>query len=115
MGQVGSEGVSRDIKVGRMDMTESKFGDETIGRDTVWDSDNIKGLVIGQRQNLEEIMDGADLADNLFIGGEGKIIVWSVSKKVILKEYTDTLAGNVDSMVLTSDKKYLFVSDDDGW
>ena len=115
LGQVLSEGISRDLVVDQMNMTESIVGAKTIGDDSVWDSDAIKGLVIGARQNLEEMVGENDLADNLFIGGEGKITVWSVSKKVILKEYTHTLTGNVDSMMLTSDKKYLFVSDDDGY
>ena len=59
-GQVLSEGVSRDLVVEQMNMTESIVGAKTIGDDSVWDSDEIKGLVIGARQNLEEVVGESD-------------------------------------------------------
>jgi WD40 repeat protein len=59
----------------------------------------------------EEMIEVADQADNLFIGGENKLWQWSVSQKKVTKDYGEIMAGRILSMVQTSDKKYLFVSD----
>ena len=48
-------------------------------------------------------------ADELFIGGAGKFLQWSVSQKKVTKDYGDIMAGNIYSMLQTSDKKYLFL------
>jgi hypothetical protein len=50
----------------------------------------------------------------LWIGGNGKLMQWSVSRGKIIKEYADITAGCIKSMVQTSDKNYLFVSDEEG-
>jgi hypothetical protein len=39
---------------------------------------------------------------------------WSVSQGEVTKDYGLIMAGNIYSMVQTSEKKYLFVSDDEG-
>ena len=49
-------------------------------------------------------------ADNLFVGGS-ELMLWSVSQKKVTKEYDDIMAGRNNSMVQTSDKGFLFVSD----
>jgi WD40 repeat protein len=59
----------------------------------------------------EEMIEVADQADNLFIGGENKLWQWSVSQKKVTKDYGEIMAGRILSMVQTSNKKYLFVSD----
>jgi WD40 repeat protein len=50
----------------------------------------------------------------LFFGGDGKLMQWSVSQKKVTKEYGGIMAGCISSMVLTSGKNYLFLSDNDG-
>jgi hypothetical protein len=40
---------------------------------------------------------------------------WSVSQQKVTKEYRGIMADNIHSMVQTSDKKYLFVSDNYGF
>ena len=50
-------------------------------------------------------------ADKLFIGGNGKLMHWSVSQGDLTKDYGEIMAGIICSMALTSDKKYLFLSD----
>jgi hypothetical protein len=39
---------------------------------------------------------------------------WSVSQKKVIKDYGCIMAGYIESMVQTSDKKYLFLSDSSG-
>jgi WD40 repeat protein len=51
----------------------------------------------------------------LFLGGYGGLKQWSVSQKKVTKDYSDIMAGHINSMVQTSDKKYLFVSDQSGY
>jgi WD40 repeat protein len=51
--------------------------------------------------------------DNLFIGGS-KLIQWSVSKKKVTKDYGGIVVGCITSMVQTSDKNHLFLSDEYG-
>jgi hypothetical protein len=55
-----------------------------------------------------------DYADNLFIGGVGKLMQWSVSRKKVTKDYGFIMAGDIASMVQTREKKYLFFSDASG-
>jgi hypothetical protein len=40
---------------------------------------------------------------------------WSVSRGEVIKEYRDIIAASIWSMVQTSDKNQLFLSDDDGF
>jgi WD40 repeat protein len=55
-----------------------------------------------------------DLADSLFVGGERKLMQLSVRQMKVIKDYGDIMAGDISSMVKTSDNKYLFVSDFEG-
>jgi WD40 repeat protein len=54
------------------------------------------------------------VGESLFIGGDKKLMQWSISQKTPIKEYGDMMAGNIMSMVQTSAKNYLFLSDDEG-
>jgi hypothetical protein len=56
-----------------------------------------------------------DLADSLFVGGDRKLMQWSVRQKKVIKDYGDIMADHIYSMVKTSGKKYLFVSDYEGY
>jgi WD40 repeat protein len=69
----------------------------------------------GPGQNLPPTITEADLADNLFIGGWRTLMQWSVSQGKVTKDYCVIMTGDIRSMVQTSDKKYLFVSDYDGF
>ncbi len=93
MSQKLGECVTSDLNVIQMKMTESK---------------------VGPRRNLEEMIEEPDLADNLFIAGEGNLIQWSVSKNKVVKDYGSIMAAWIWSLVKTSDKKYLFVGAYDG-
>jgi hypothetical protein len=73
-----------------------------------------KFIEIGSGQNLLPTIKEADLADNLFIGGKGECMQWSVSKGKVIKQYGNMKAGAIFSMVQTSSKNYLFVSDWNG-
>ena len=64
--------------------------------------------------NFEGMIVDTDEADILFIGGKRKFMQWSVSKKKMIREYNGIMAGNTLSMVQTSNKNYLFVSDNRG-
>jgi hypothetical protein len=57
----------------------------------------------------------ADLADILFIGGYQQLMQWSISQGEVTKDYSDIMVGDIWSMVLTSDKNYLFLSDRPGY
>jgi hypothetical protein len=70
-----------------------------------------KFIEIFPGQNLLPTIKEADHADNLFISGERKLMQWSVSQKKVTKDYGDIMAGIIRSMVLTSRKNYLFLSD----
>jgi hypothetical protein len=50
----------------------------------------------------------------LFIGGDGKLVQYSVSQGKVIKDYDDIMTGYIYLMVQTSDKKYLFLSDQTG-
>ncbi len=69
---------------------------------------------IGPGQNLLPTIKDADYADILFIGGAQKLMQWSVSQKKVTKDYGHIMAGNINAMVETSDKNYLFLSDHRG-
>ena len=45
--------------------------------------------------NSEEMIEEADQADNLFIGGTRKVVQWSVSREEVIKEYADIMAGKI--------------------
>jgi hypothetical protein len=47
-------------------------------------------------------------SDDLFIGGDGNFMQWSVSHKKVTKDYGTIMAGYINSMVQTSDKKFPF-------
>jgi hypothetical protein len=61
-----------------------------------------------------KIIEEADYTDNLFIGCDGKFMQWSISKKIVTKNYGGIMAGEISSMVQISDKNYLFLADDKG-
>ncbi len=73
-----------------------------------------KNSKTAQGKNLLPTIKEPDQADNLWIGGEGQLRQWSVSQEEVTKEYDDIMPGYILSMVQTSDKNYLFVSDQDG-
>jgi hypothetical protein len=52
--------------------------------------------------------------ESLFIGGTSKLIQWSVSQKKVTKDYGGIMTGYNFSMAQTSDKNYLFLSDNKG-
>jgi WD40 repeat protein len=112
--QVLSEGITSDFNVDQMDMTESRVDVNNILDQSVWDDDSIRQLVLGPSRNQEEMKEQADLADSLFVGGYRKLMQWSVSNEEVVKDYGVIMDGYIESMVKTSDKKYLFVSDNDG-
>jgi hypothetical protein len=64
--------------------------------------------------NLDEMIKKADLEDILFIGGYRKLVQWSIRQKKVVKDHGSHMAGYILSMVQTSDKKYLFLSDVSG-
>jgi hypothetical protein len=70
---------------------------------------NPKIIEISPGQNLLPTIKEADSADHLFIGGSGTLLQWSVSQKKVTKDYSKIMVGYINSMVQTSDKKYLFV------
>jgi hypothetical protein len=75
---------------------------------------NHEFVEIGPGQNLLPTSKEADQADSLFKGGYQKLVQWSVSQNKVTKDYGDIMPGIIHSMVQTSDKKYLFVSDSSG-
>ena len=87
------------------------MGVNNIGDESVCDDSGIQGLVVGPCRNQEEMIEELDLADNLFFGGHCKLVQWSVSQKKVTKDYGDVMVGYILSMVRTSDKKHVFVSD----
>jgi WD40 repeat protein len=73
-----------------------------------------KFIEIGTGQNLLPTIQESDHADLLFIGGRGKLMQWSVSHEKVTKDFHGIMAGDIWSMVQTSDKKYLLLSDRKG-
>jgi hypothetical protein len=69
---------------------------------------------IGSGENLQPTIKEADQDDSLFIGGYGKLVQWSVSQEIVTKDYGEIMPGMIHSMVQTSGKNYLFVSDSSG-
>ena len=61
-----------------------------------------------------KMIEEADKADKLSIGGSGKYVQWSISQNKVTIVYGHIMAGNICSMVQTSDKNYLFLSDNSG-
>jgi WD40 repeat protein len=78
------------------------------------DYDAIPGLVVGPHRNIEETIEEAGQADNLFMSTYKTLNQWSVSQKKLTNEYGYIMHGNICSMVQTNDKNYLFVSDSSG-
>jgi hypothetical protein len=74
-----------------------------------------KFFQIGFGINLLPTIEETDYSDNLFIGGEGKFMHWSVSQQKVTKEYGGIIGGNINSMVQTRDTNYLFFSDGNGF
>jgi hypothetical protein len=78
----------------------------------------LKKLQAGQLPLFERLVKGGDadspVSDNLFIGGNGKLMQWSVSQGEVTKDYGGILSGDIEAMVQTSDKKYLFLADNEG-
>jgi hypothetical protein len=72
-----------------------------------------KFVQTGPGQNFLPTIKEAHQADKLFIGGD-KLLQWSLSHKKLTKDYGRIMAGTIISMVQTSDKKYLFLSDGEG-
>ena len=54
------------------------------------------------------------MGESLLIGGYQKLMQWSVSKKKVTKDYGDIMSDYIRTMVQTSDKNYLLLSDDKG-
>ncbi len=74
-----------------------------------------KSYIIGPGQNLLPTIKDADYADILFIGGNKTLMQWSVSQGKVTKDYGDIMDSTIFSMVKTSDKKYLFLSNSKGY
>jgi WD40 repeat protein len=75
---------------------------------------NPKIIEISPGQNLLPTIKEADSADHLFIAASGTLLQWSVTQKKVTKDYGNITVGYINSMVQTSDKKYLFVPDSIG-
>jgi hypothetical protein len=52
--------------------------------------------------------------DDFFINGREKLIYWSVSQEKVTKTYSKIMTSEIHSMVQTSGKNYLFLSDCSG-
>jgi succinate dehydrogenase flavin-adding protein (antitoxin of CptAB toxin-antitoxin module) len=70
---------------------------------------NPKIIEISPGQKLLPTIQEAASADHLFIAGDGELWQWSISQKKVTKNYGKIMVGSIQSMVQTSDKKYLFV------
>ena len=68
----------------------------------------------GKDQNSLSTIKQAGQDDVLFIGCYKKLLQWSVSQGKVTKDYGHIMTSAIYSMVQTSDKKYLFVSDIEG-
>jgi WD40 repeat protein len=66
-----------------------------------------KFIEIGPGQNSLPTIKETD-SDNLFIASNKKLFQFSVSQGEVIKDYADIMTGKIGSMVLTSDKNYLF-------
>ena len=111
-GHVISEGItSSDFNVDQKDMTDSRFGVSNFIDESVRDDDAIRQVIVDPPLNLEEIVEEEDFADHLFVGFRRKLSQWSVSQGKVTHDYGDIMDEMILSMVKTSDKKSLFVSD----
>jgi hypothetical protein len=110
------EAVFRDLglDVNSIDMNTSIACNNTL-EESVFCIDTFREGSLGPRGNLEEMVEEADAADNLFVGGKKKLMQWSVSQGKVTKDWGNVMAGDIESMCQTSDKKYLFVSDSSGY
>jgi hypothetical protein len=66
------------------------------------------------RPNPELMIVKADYSDEIFIGGQKKLMQWSIGQKKVTKDFGSIMAGRICSMVQTRDKNYLFISDNEG-
>jgi hypothetical protein len=74
MRQVLSEGIFRDLDVNSMSMgTSIACGNNSLD-ESIWHGDTFRKSVAGPRGNLEEMVEEADLADCLFIGGKKQLM-----------------------------------------
>jgi hypothetical protein len=90
-----------------MDLTESMAENSQ--------SPNLESMAENsQSPNLKSMVDLAEESDNFFIGCEGKLLHWSARQKKVTKDYGCIMAGYNFSMAQTSDKNYLFLSDNKG-
>ena len=109
-----SEGITSDLNVDQNDMADSKFGVNNFIGKSARDDDAIRQLIVDLPLNLEEIVEEEDLADHLFLGGDGELSQWSVSQRKRTHDYGHIMDYMIWSMVKTSDNKSLFVSDNNG-
>ncbi len=72
-----------------------------------------KSSQTGPGQTSLLIIKEAD-SDILFIAGTRKLMHWSVSQNKMTKDSGYIMTGSIYSMAQTSDKNYLFVSDNEG-
>jgi WD40 repeat protein len=68
-----------------------------------------------RKKLLPTIKKGVKKAENLWIVAGHNLIQWSVGKKKVTKDNGDVVTSDIQSMVQTSDKKNLFVSDSYGY
>ncbi len=71
-------------------------------------------IVEVQKDNFMLRTEESDSADSLFVGGERKLMQLSVRQMKVIKDYGNIMTGYIYSMVKSSDKKYLFISDSQG-
>ena len=70
---------------------------------------------VGLLGTLKKLLkSNGSMGESLFIGSTSKLIQWSVSQKKLTKDYGGIMAGYNFSMVQTTDKNYLFLSDNKG-
>ena len=50
-------------------------------------------------------------SDSQFVGGEARLLQWSIRHGRVVKDYGHIMKSDIQSMVTTSDKKWLFISD----
>jgi hypothetical protein len=72
-------------------------------------------IVEVQKDNFMLKTEEPESADSLLVCGERKLMQYSVRQKKVIKNYGVIMASWIYSMVKTSDKKYLFVSDHRGY
>jgi hypothetical protein len=114
------ETLEKWLKIDHFSMEQSSYSDMLWKRSSSMrqrpseDNDAILGLVVGPHLNLEETIEEAGQADNLFMSAYEILIQWSVSQRELTEQYGYIMADNIGSMVQTNDKNHLFVSDTGG-